>query len=347
MSTQRRRRSKRRAAWSIGIAALIFLLLGGAAACLCLCPTQTAETAYLYIDQDDDLDSVADKVAAIAQPKTMLAFQPMARALGYDEHVRTGRYAVHPRESLLTLLRRLRNGEQTPVRLSVPVVRQWGELCRRLSQQLMLDSATIAQALADSATCALHGYTIHTIPAMFVPDTYEVYWDITLPRLLTRMEREHDLFWTHERLQQADSLGLTPCEVSTLASIVDSETANDAEKPTIAGLYLNRLRKGMLLQSDPTVIFAIGDFTIRRVLNEHLRTPSPYNTYLYKGLPPGPIRIPSIAGIEAVLHAQSHDYLYMCAKEDFSGTHNFAATYQQHLQNARRYTEALNKRGIR
>lgn len=346
MKTHRRKRNKRWA-WGLSLFALLLMLLAGTAAWLCLSPTRIAETGYIYVDADDDLDSVTLKVSTIAQPKSILAFQPMAQLLGYDEHIRTGKYAVNPHEPLLTLLRRLRNGEQTPVRLNVPVVRQWGELCRRLSQQLMLDSASIAQALEDSAICAQHGYNRETIPAMFVPNTYEVYWDISLPRLLTRMENEHDLFWTHERLQQADSLGLTPNEVSTLASIVDSETANNAEKPTIAGLYLNRLHQGMLLQSDPTVIFAIGDFTIRRVLNEHLRIDSPYNTYLHTGLPPGPIRIPSIAGIDAVLHAQKHDFLYMCAKEDFSGTHNFAATYQQHLQNARRYVKALNARGIK
>ena len=314
---------------------------------LCLCPTSNQETDYLYIDADDNLDSVENKVAEIGQPRTMLAFHPMAKALQYDQHVRTGRYAVDPKMPLLSLLRRLRNGEQTPVRVTVPVVRRWGDLCAKISAGLMLDSASLAEAMADSALCVRFGHTIESFPSLFIPNTYELYWDVSLERFLQRMEKEHDLFWTYERLALADSLGLTPTEVSTLASIVDSETANNAEKSTIAGLYLNRLRKGMLLQSDPTVIFALQDFTLRRVLNHHLLVDSPYNTYQHKGLPPGPIRIASVAGIDAVLHAQRHDYLYMCAKADFSGTHAFAATYAEHLRNARRYAKALNERGIK
>ena len=141
-------------------------------------------------------------------------------------------------------------------------------------------------------------------------------------------------------------MGLTPNEVATLASIIDEETANNGEKPMVAGMYLNRLKKGMLLQADPTVKFALGDFTLRRILNKHLEVDNPYNTYKYPGLPPGPIRVPSVQGLEAVLNPAQSNYLYMCAKEDFSGTHNFACTLAEHLQNARRYQQALNQRGI-
>ena len=161
------------------------------------------------------------------------------------------------------------------------------------------------------------------------------------------MTFEHDAFWSEERLGKAQAAGLTPDEVATLASIVDEETANDAEKPMVAGMYINRLRTGMPLQADPTIKFALHDFSLRRIYHGHLETDSPYNTYRNTGLPPGPIRIPSISGIDAVLDYVRHDYLYMCAKEDFSGTHNFARTYREHLANAAKYTKALNQRGIR
>jgi UPF0755 protein len=166
-------------------------------------------------------------------------------------------------------------------------------------------------------------------------------------RLIEKMKTESKFFWNAERTRKAKALGLTPDEVITLASIVDEETANNAEKPMIAGMYYNRYRQDMPLQADPTVKFALKDFEIKRIYNNMLDVESPYNTYRNKGLPPGPIRIPSVAGIDAVLNLVKHNYLYMCAKEDFSGYHNFAVTNAQHAANARRYQQALNQRGIR
>ena len=174
-----------------------------------------------------------------------------------------------------------------------------------------------------------------------------MYWNVSLDGLMQRMKREHDAYWNADRKQKAAAQGLTPNEVATLASIIDEETANNAEKPMIAGMYLNRLKRGMLLQADPTVKYALKDFTLQRILNRHLEVESPYNTYKYAGLMPGPIRVPSVQAIEAVLNPAQHDYLYMCAKEDFSGTHNFARTLSEHMQNARRYQQALNKLGIK
>jgi UPF0755 protein len=188
---------------------------------------------------------------------------------------------------------------------------------------------------------------------MFVPNTYELYWNVGLEKFLDRMKKESDAFWKGDRQAKADKMGLTPVEVITLASIVDEETANNAEKPMIAGMYLNRLNlrngeypNGMPLQADPTIKFAWQKFELKRIYNKLLSIDSPYNTYRRAGLPPGPIRIPTVAGIDAVLNYAHHNYLYMCAKEDFSGTHNFAATYSEHLQNAARYSKALNSRGI-
>ena len=217
----------------------------------------------------------------------------------------------------------------------------------RLGGQLLLDSVVIAEALADEGVCERLGYSTQTVPALFIPNSYEVYWTIGVDELLARMKREHDAFWTAERRAKAERWGLSELEVSTLASIVESETADDGEKPMIAGLYYRRLKSGMLLQADPTVIFGIGDFSIRRVLNRHLAYDSPYNTYIYRGLPPGPIRVPSVVGLEAVLNLVEHDFVYMCAKEDFSGTHNFARTAAEHQANARKYIDALNRRGIK
>ena len=219
-------------------------------------------------------------------------------------------------------------------------------LAARVARQLMIDSVTLATHLNNPDTWKSLGYTRETFPALFIPDTYEVYWETSAQSFVDRMAKVNHDFWNGKRTNKAKQIGLTPIEVVTLASIVDSETANNAEKSRIAGLYINRLNRGMLLQSDPTVIYAVGDFSIRRVLNIHLQTQSPYNTYIVHGLPPGPIRIPSIAGIDAVLNYERHNYIYMCAKEDFSGTHNFATTYAEHMQNARKYINALTKRNI-
>ena len=215
-----------------------------------------------------------------------------------------------------------------------------------MSHRLMLDSATIAQALTSDSVCRQLGYDTCTIAAMFVPNTYDVYWNVSIDALLTRMSNEHDRFWQGDRQAKANNMGLTPNEVCTLASIIDEETANTAEKPMIAGMYLNRLKADMPLQADPTIKFALKQFELKRIYNKLLSVDSPYNTYRNEGLPPGPIKIASIRGIDAVLNHVQHDYLYMCAKEDFSGTHNFARTYPEHLQNAAKYSKALNEKGI-
>lgn len=304
------------------------------------------EKTYVYVDADDDIDSVCAKVKEAARPRTLAGMRILSELAGYKDHIRTGRYAITPGMSILRLFRNLRGHVQEPVRLVIPTVRTLDDLAGRLSARLMLDSLTLARAFADSAVCRSVGMSRATMPALFVPDTYEVYWDIPLETFLQRMKREHDVFWTDVRLAKASELGLTPEQVVTLASIVDAESNYAPEKPRIAGLYLNRLKAHVPLQSDPTVIFAIGDFGIRRVVKEQTRFPSPYNTYLNEGLPPGPVRIATAQGIDAVLSPEQHDYLYMCAKEDFSGSHNFASNYAEHQRNARRYAQALNERGI-
>jgi UPF0755 protein len=219
-------------------------------------------------------------------------------------------------------------------------------LARSVGEQLMIDSAEVATLLLDSAFVSQAGYSPETIICLFIPDTYEVYWTITAAEFLKRMEREHERFWNAARLAKAEQIGLSPEEVCTLASIVDEETNNSAEKPAVAGLYINRLHQGIPLQADPTIKFALRDFGLRRIMNSHLAIKSPYNTYLNRGLPPGPIRMATVRGLESVLNYERHTYLYMCAKEDFSGTHNFASNYSEHMRNARNYWRALNERKI-
>ena len=313
----------------------------------CLRPNfDLTENAYIYVRPSTTETELLQQLTAEGHARSLTGWKVLRKLS--DFHTRAGRYAIQPDDNFITVFRRLRNGQQTPVRLTIPSVRRLSRLAGTLSEKLMLDSAEVADAFADSTFAASYGYTTTTLPALFIPNTYEVYWTITLDALMQRMQRENDNFWKNEgRDEAAQRLGMTHNEVVTLASIVDEETNATSEKPRVAGLYLNRLRLGMPLQADPTVKFAIGDDTLRRILGSHLRIVSPYNTYLNTGLPPGPIRVASISGIDAVLKPERHDYLYFCAKEDFSGTHNFARTFAEHQQNARRYQRALNERGIR
>ena len=309
--------------------------------------SQSDKTEYVYIDDNDDMDSLSEKFESFASGRAILTFKVLARHSGYADHLRTGRYAIQPGENTVTVFRHLKNGFQEPVMLTIPESRTMDRLAVSLSKKLMLDSTMVAILLRDPSYCAKQGYDTATIACLFVPNTYEVYWNTSLDNLLARMKKEHDHFWNADRLAKAQAIGLTPNEVCTLASIIDEETANNAEKPMIAGMYLNRLKTGMPLQADPTIKFALQDFALKRIYHNMLTIDSPYNTYQNTGLPPGPIKIASVKGIDAVLNRVDHNYLYMCAKVDFSGTHNFAATYQEHLRNATKYARALNERGIK
>ena len=308
-------------------------------------PFQITETAYIYIDRDDDVDSVYHKIAEVGNPKQMHGFESLVRYQGYT--LKTGRYAINPTDNMRYLHRRLSMGYQTPIKLTIGSVRTLDRMARNVSRQLMIDSTEVANLLNDTAYIRKMGYSKETLPALFIPNTYEVYWDMSAEDFMTRMQKEHKAYWNEKRMKQAEAIGLTPIEVATLASIVEEETANQAEKPMVAGLYINRLKKGMLLQADPTVKFSLQEFGLKRILFRHLEVDSPYNTYKYAGLPPGPIRVPSYQGLESVLNYTKHNYIYMCAKEDFSGTHNFAVTSAQHAANARKYQQALNRKGIR
>jgi len=306
-----------------------------------------SEVEYVYIDDDDTADSVYAKLQPISSEYSLAGLKYLARHSGYTESIRTGRYAIEPGTSTLNVFRMLRNGHQKAQMLTIPESRTTDRLAGTLARKLMLDSLTLVESLTDSDFCGRWGYDTTTIACLFVPNTYEVYWNISLDAFMERMQKEHDHFWNGERMAKASAIGLTPNEVCTLASIIDEETANNEEKPMVAGMYLNRLNEGMPLQADPTIKFAMKRFELRRIYHDMLYYDSPYNTYRNLGLPPGPIKIASIKGIDAVLNRVDHNYLYMCAKEDFSGTHNFARSYGEHLKNAAKYAKALNERGIK
>lgn len=304
------------------------------------------ETQYLYLDGTEEEVQVWEKLEQVGV-RHLLGFRILSARYHYGERIHSGRYSITKGESAVDIFRRLLNGHQTPINLVIAPVRTLDRLARNVGNQLMLDSAQVMTQLTDSLFCERMGFTTQTISCLFVPNTYEVYWNLSAEKFFERMQKEYNRFWTDERKAQAEEIGLTTQEVVTLASIVEEETHNVKEQPMVAGLYMNRLHKGMLLQADPTVKFAVGDFSLRRIMHGHLAVDSPYNTYKYKGLPPGPICIPSVGAVESVLHYVHHNYIYMCAKEDFSGTHNFAATIAEHQRNAARYRKALDNRGIK
>lgn len=313
-----------------------------------MAPTvQDQQTVYIQIYPNDNAQKVGEMITSTVNIKTMKAFSPLMKHYKYDDHIKPGNYAIRPGDSMRDICLRLLSGNQTPVKLVIPSVRTLDRLAGAVARQLMTDSTSIANLLNDKYLIDSLGYTKENFPSLFIPNTYEVYWTMTPQQFITRMQKEHDRYWNDTRLAKAQALGLTPEEVATLASIVDEETNKNDEKPLVAGLYLNRLKRGMLLQADPTVKYAHGKFELRRILLSHLTIDSPYNTYKYAGLPPGPIRIPSTAALESVLNPAQHNYLYMCAKEDFSGYHNFATTLSQHNINAKRYQQELNRRKVK
>lgn len=305
-----------------------------------------AKPVYIYIDEQKDWNKLCQQLCDSAGCLHINNFKILAGWMHYTDHLRTGRYEVRPGMSNIELIRALRSGQQSAIRFTFNSMRTIEEFAEKADQQLMLDGDQILHYLNDSLWCDSIGFDNQTIIAMLIPNTYELYWNISPEAFMQRMKKEYDAFWNESRRAKATEIGLTPIEVSTLASIVEEESAVVDEYPIIAGLYINRLKRGMPLQADPTVKYASGNFALQRILNIHLEIDSPYNTYKHEGLPPGPIRIPSTQGLNAVLNYRQHNYLYMCAKEDFSGRHNFAATLSEHNRNADRYRAELNKRKI-
>ena len=305
------------------------------------------EERYIFIDSDDDFSDVVEILTSYSLLLDVNSFKWVAEKKNYIKNVKPGKYFINKNINNNDLINLLRSGRQSPVKVTFSNVRSLEVVSSKLSTYLEADSSDIYQAFVDSEFLSDSKFNISNVISVFIPNTYEFYWNTSAVQLRKRILKEYNAFWNKERIKQASIMDLTLTEVSTLASIVEKEqNIKKDERPAIAGLYLNRLNKNMKLESDPTLIFALKDFNINRVLNKDKKVDSPYNTYKYKGLPPGPICIPSINAIDAVLNAEKHDYIFMCAKEDFSGYHNFAKTYTKHLKNARKYQRVLNKRRI-
>ena len=301
----------------------------------------------LYVYPDMTAEQVLDSIVVGAQAERPRSVEHVFKKMNVAENMKPGRYVVETSKPSIYVARMLVYGWQTPQNLTLSgTIRSKERLVKKISNQMMVSADEVAAALEDSTFLAQYGFTPENVFAMIMQDTYQMYWTASVKDIFDRFKKEYDAFWTEERLAKAKKQGLSQMEVSVVASIVSGETLKKFEYPKIAGVYLNRYKKGMKLQADPTVCFCY-DYTLDRVLKKHLTIDSPYNTYKYAGLPPGPIRIPSIQGLESVLNHAHHNYLYMCAKEDFSGTHNFAVTSAQHAANARRYQQALNRRNIK
>lgn len=300
----------------------------------------------ITIPKEATFQDVLDSLNAHQILENEKAFRWVAKKKNYPASIKKGKYVFTRGMNTNQIVNMLRAGNQKPVTVTFNNLRFIDELAGSIAQRLEPDSIEFLTYLNDSNVIAANGFDRYSFHAMFIPNTYEFYWTTTPEQFVERMHSEYQRFWNKDRLAKAEALGLTPVQVSTVASIVQEETIKADEKPRVAGLYLNRIKRGMLLQADPTVKFAVGDFSIKRVLNKHLEVDSPYNTYKHAGLPPGPINFPEISSIEAVLNAENHSYLYMCASDEFNGYHNFARTLREHNKNARRYQQALNANKI-
>ena len=329
---------------------ILFLIISVLGISFAFYAYQVVYTPNILVDQDDRLliikegHGFADVQRELHDGnyvQDLMSFSFLAKLMNYDERIKPGRYLLKRNMSNREAVQLLRSGTQDPVNVTFNNVRLIPELAEKMTRNLGMTPEELEAAIVRFAMSNSYGFNKDNIMTMFIPNTYKVYYDITPDALVKRMYQEYDNFWTEERKAKAKKIGLTPIEVSILASIVQAETIDGDEAPTIAGLYLNRLKQSIPLQADPTLKFAVGDFSLKRILNVHKEVDSPYNTYLYAGLPPGPINMPEINSLEAVLDYFPSDYLYMCAKEDFSGKHNFTSNYQEHMNNAIRYQRAL------
>jgi UPF0755 protein len=307
----------------------------------------TGKQEYLYIHTGANYNDVFKNIQDEEIVKDAGSFDAAAEGMHYKNRVKPGRYRLHEGMTNRRLINMLASGSQDPVELSFHNLRQKKDFAGFISKKLEADSASIIRLLDSQQYVKKYGFDTTNVYTMFIPNTYQIYWNTTAEKFFKRMYGNYEKFWTPERKQKAAALNLSPIKVSILASIVDAEALHDDEMPTVAGLYLNRLRRGMKLESDPTLIFALQDFTIKRVLNKDKQVNSPYNTYLHTGLPPGPVMMPSVNALNSVLDYKKNDYIYMCAKADFSGYHAFATNISDHLKNAHLYQEALNKRNIK
>ena len=299
----------------------------------------------IHIPSDGTMHTLMDSLVGRNAIIDTTSFKWVADRMKF-KNVKPGKYTIKNNWTNKDLIGLLRSGRESSVKLTFNNLRHIKDVAGVISKEVEVDSVSLLNYLTSDEAIELTGLTKETMMTLFIPNTYELYWDLGARDIVERFLQERRKFWTDDRLKKAEAIGLTKEEVYTMASIVQKETNLNSEKPTIAGIYLNRIKKGILLQADPTVVFGVGDFTIRRVLNKHLEYDSPYNTYIYEGLPPGPIYMPDISTIDAVLNAEDHNYIYFCASPGYNGKHQFAKTLSQHLANARKYHNWLNKEKI-
>ena len=302
------------------------------------------EQNTIYINSNSEYDTIRNAVfVSIKSPIKQKAFDIYAKRINLQRRIKAGYYKIEKGQSVIRIARVLALGEQSPVHLVISEARTLPQLAGKIASQIECDSVTLLRAMQNREMRASVGYVKDSLIALFLPNTYQVWWSVKPEQLLQRMKRESDSFWNSQRKEKARKAGFTPYQVMTLASIVYEETKEKSEMPKIAGVYVNRLRKGMPLQACPTVKYAMGRFDLKRVMHKHLKYRSPFNTYINKGLPPAPICIPSLSAIEAVLSYEKSDYLFFCAKPEFDGKHNFARTLKEHNKNADAYAKALDK----
>ena len=302
---------------------------------------------YIYIPSNSEFTDVVKILLENGLLIKANSFEWLAKQKKYDTNIKAGRYKINRALNNNDLVNLLRSGKQTPIKVTFNNLRNKEQLAGKIASQIEADSLSILKYITDTTFLNKLKLNTDNLACLFIPNTYEFYWNTSVEGFVNRMVKEYSDFWNSSRKKKAAEIKLNYYQVAVLASIVEKEQSiKRDERPEIAGVYLNRLKKRMKLESDPTLIFALGDFTIKRVLNKDKKVESPFNTYKNKGLPPGPICIPSINAIDAVLNASEHNYIFMCAKEDFTGYHNFAKTYAKHLINARKYQKALNKRKI-
>ncbi len=312
-------------------------------------PADRATPVAIEIPTGSNYEQVMDSLYVRGVRPNRVFFDPLAEQMGFRrDRMRSGRFTLAPGTSSIGLIRKLRSGAQATVDVVLTTEREPMNVAAKVARFLEPDSLAFLRLLQDSQFVDSIGYTPQTLQTLFIPNTYEMYWNATPREFIARMVKEHERFWRAEgRLKKAEALGLSPAEVYTLASVVEKESLQASERPRIAGVYLNRLRIGMPLQADPTAVFATREFDVGRVLNRHIEFDSPYNTYRYPGLPPGPITMSSVGSIDAVLDPEQHDFLYFCARGDGSGLHNFASTLAGHSRNIAIYVANLKQRGIR
>lgn len=308
---------------------------------------KSSQEAYIYIPTGSNFSQVLNLLNEKQMLENPASFQWVAEQMKYTNRVLPGKYRIRKKMSNRELVAMLRSGTQVPVKVVFNNIRTKEQFASVVATQLEADSSSIMGLMGNAAFLKKYGLKENEAMTLFIPNTYEFYWNTSALQFIDRMAGEYKKFWTRERKLKAQNVGLSQSQVSVLASIVEQETRKNDEKPIVAGVYINRFKKGWKLEADPTLIYAAGDFTIQRVLNIHKEIDSPYNTYRYTGLPPGPICIPAISSLDAVLNYKQHDYMFFCAKEDFSGYHSFAKSYSDHLVNARKFQNELNRRRIK